>query len=80
MQFDRTASAAGALSVVIDSGYVAAGTAGRAGISSEAVSSKYPISLSAAGLKRDNGNLTLFANGIGGTTDFYWAIKWKEIR
>jgi len=80
MQYDTTAAAAGALSVVIDGGYVAAGTAGRAGISSEAVSSKYPISLSASGAKRDNGNLTLFATAIGGNTDFYYSIKWKEIR
>ncbi len=80
IQADTTAAAATALGLVIDSGYVASGTGAANRLSIDSISSRYPITLDAAGAKRPNGTLSLFAENIGGLTDFYYVIKWKEIR
>lgn len=41
---------------------------------------RYPLTLNAAGTARDLGRLTLLVQGIGGTSDTYGQLKWREIR
>lgn len=80
IEVDIAGTSASGLSVVIDSGYVASGGGSKSVGLSEAIQSKYPITLNAAGAHRDLGTLRLFANGEGGTSDLYVTLKWKEIR
>jgi hypothetical protein len=77
------ASTAGTLSgspaIVIASGYVAA-TNQTKSAASKSLTSRYPITLDAAGAVRALGTLTLLATGIGGTSAMRAALSWREIR
>jgi hypothetical protein len=65
--------------VVFASGIVPASATSKAGITSK-TPVKYPITLNAAGAVRANGTLTLLVSGIGGTSQCYYSMNWKEIR
>lgn len=80
MEVDKVGTLPTALDVIIDSGYVASGGGSKSVGMSEMIQSKYPITLDAAGNNRDLGTLRMFANGVGGTSDLYVTLKWKEIR
>lgn len=41
---------------------------------------KYPITLSAAGLTRSLGTISVLGTGIGGTSAMRVTLKWIEIR
>lgn len=77
-----TAGNYGTGTIVIDSGYAAAGLANKGGNNATAIASRYPITLDAAGAQRALGTLTLTAQALGspGTSVVYFAFKWKEIR
>jgi hypothetical protein len=66
--------------VIIDSGYAPSGGGSRSDIGGSVISSKYPITLDAAGNQRDYGTLSIAAEGLGGATDLYFTLKWKETR
>lgn len=70
------------IGVIIDEGYVPGSSGSTRGTtSSNPTSSRYPITLDAAGNTRDFGTLALWADVLSGTnTDLYFSMKWKEIR
>lgn len=80
MEIDVVGVSLNAPAVVFDSGYIASGTGTKSTASSRLIQSKYPITLDAAGLPRDAGTVSLYANGVGGTSTMYYVLKWKEIR
>ena len=77
------ASTAGTLSgdpaIVIASGYVAASNQTKSA-ATKPLTSRYPITLDAAGAVRANGTLTLLATGIGATSTIRAALSWREVR
>jgi hypothetical protein len=80
MEADTTGTASVNPTLIIDSGYIPSGGGSRNVSIASTIQSKYPITLDAAGNFRDLGTLFLFGEGIGGTTDIYYTLKWKEIR
>jgi hypothetical protein len=79
-EYDTAATAPTPWTVLIDSGYTPAAAGNKNDVSATVISSKYPITLDAAGANRDEGQISLFAEDIGGSTSLYFALKWKEIR
>jgi hypothetical protein len=66
--------------IVIDSGYATSSNQGKQSLQ-ETVSSRYPITLTQAGVNRDLGQLTLRATSIvGGTFNCRAIMRFKEIR
>lgn len=80
MEYDVFGTSTVDPTLVFNSGYVASGGGVRTVSVSETIQSKYPITLDAAGAPRDLGTIFLYGYGIGGTTDLYYTLKWKEIR
>jgi len=78
-EFDTAGTLSGSPAIVIASGYLVSAFATKESISRE-FSSKYPITLDAAGANRDLGTLTLLATGIGGTSAMRAAIDIAEQR
>jgi hypothetical protein len=66
--------------IVMDAGFVAASNQTKTALQSGKLSIRYPITLTAGGSIRDLGRVTLLVRGIGGASDCYGQIKWKEIR
>lgn len=79
-QFDYTGTFGVSPQIIIDGGYAPSGGGSRSGSSSTAIASKYPITLDAAGNQRDFGTLSIAAEGLGGATDLYFTMKFKEIK
>lgn len=79
VEYDTAGTLSGNPAIVIASGWVPASNQA-AGVISELVSSRYPITLNRAGANRDLGTLTLLATGIGATSACRGEIKFKEIR
>ena len=77
------ANSAGTISgspeIVIASGYATATATARSGIS-QAIASRYPVTLNAAGAQRALGTLSLIATGIGGSSTVRAGISWREMR
>ena len=66
--------------IVIDSGYATSSNQSKS-VFDSAISTRYPITLTAAGVNRDLGQLTLRATSIaGGTFTSRAVMKFKEIR
>lgn len=67
--------------IIINSGYIASGGFFN-GVTDTSISSRYPITLNAAGAVRDLGTATVTLETLGstGTTDAYVTLKYKEIR
>lgn len=78
-EYDTVGTLSGTPAIVIKSGFVPA-SQNTKGVVSANVSTRFPISLDAAGLHRDLGTLTLLVKGIGGTSQTYGNINWIEIR
>lgn len=79
MEYDVTGTLNGSPGIVINSGYVGASAQVKGDVSA-VIATRYPITLNAAGAQRDLGTLTLAVKGIGGTSQTYGNIKWREIR
>lgn len=79
MEYNSAGTISGSPSVVIDMGYLAASNQTKSTVSMK-LTSRYPITLDAAGLNRLNGTLTLVVTGLGGASACYGAIKWVSIR
>lgn len=77
------AVAAGTLSgnpgVVVASGHTPASVQSK-GTARATMRTRYPITLTAAGLNRDLGTLTLLVTGLGGTSACRGVIQWRELR
>lgn len=80
IEYDNTGTSGTDPKIVFESGYVPSGGGSRTVSVSESIQSKYPITLDAAGNNRDYGTVFLYGYGIGGATDLYYTLKWKEIR
>jgi len=79
-EFDYSASFTVTPQIIIDSGYAPSGGGSKTSVEVEAIASKYPITLNAAGAQRDYGTISIAAEGLTGATDLYVTLKWKEIR
>ena len=79
-QFDYSGTFGVVPQIIIDSGYAPSGVGISSDVSTSLISSKYPITLDAAGNQRDFGTLSIAAEGLGGATDLYFTMKFKEIR
>jgi hypothetical protein len=79
MQYS-TSAVSGSPAIVIDSGFVAATNQTKTALQALKLNIRYPLTLNAAGTARDLGRLTLLVQGIGGTSDTYGQLKWREIR
>jgi len=79
-EYDYSASFTTTPQTIIDSGYAPSGGGSRSSSVGSIISSKYPITLDAAGFQRNLGTLSIAAEGLGGATDLYATLKWKEIR
>lgn len=69
----------GSPSILVDSGYVSA-TASSKSTTQMTLTSRYPITLDAAGAVRSLGTLSLVVTGLSGTSATRGTIKFKEIR
>jgi hypothetical protein len=69
----------GSPAVVMHAGYVGAGAAARE-TTSNSVSTRYPITLDAAGVVRANGTVSVLLTGIGGTSASRVTLNWMEVR
>jgi hypothetical protein len=80
MEYDTAGTSSIDPTLVFDSGYIPSGGGSKSVAVEETVQSRYPITLDASGNPRDLGTLYMYGYGIGGTTDIYYSIRWKEIR
>src|SRR5574343_138470 len=74
LQIGTGGTMSGTPAVLIDSGYIAAMATSKNGIQME-MTSRYPITLSAAGAVRTLGTLSLIVTGIGGTSATRGVVK-----
>lgn len=63
--------------IVVDSGYITAGTGASRTSMSKAITSKYPLALSAAGVQH---SFTVAVTSFTGTCDAQASLTWKEVR
>lgn len=80
MEYDTAGTSSANPTLVFDSGHVPSGGGSKNISIAETIQSKYPITLDATGNPRDLGTLFMYGYGIGGATDIYYSIRWKEIR
>jgi hypothetical protein len=78
-EYNVLGTLSGSPAIVIDGGYVAS-SGGAKGVTNTTITSRYPITLDAAGSHRSLGTLTLKATSISGTQNCYASIKFREIR
>lgn len=78
-EYNVLGTLSGSPSVIIDGGYIPA-TGSNKTMVNTAITSRYPITLDAAGVHRALGTLTLKATSLSGTQTCYAAIKFREIR
>ena len=78
-EYNVLGTLSGSPAIVIDGGYVAS-SGGAKGVTNTAITSRYPITLDAAGSHRSLGTLTLKAISLSGTQNCYASIKFREIR
>ena len=79
-EFDYSSGFTVVPQLILDSGYAPSGGGSKTSIEAEAIASKYPITLDAAGAQRDYGTISVAAEDIGGSTTLFVTLKWKEIR
>lgn len=79
IEVNKTATLSGSPAIVIDAGWASVG-ANTTAVINNAVISKYPITLDAAGANRVMGQITLKVTSFSGTPVVYGAIKYREIR
>lgn len=78
-EYDTAGTLSGSPAIVIASGYVSASNQAKGSIS-RSLSTKYPITLDAAGAVRNLGTLTLLVTGIGATSATTASINFTEAR
>lgn len=78
-EFDVTGVLSGTPEIIIKSGFVGASNQVKGALSTN-ISTRFPISLNAAGEHRTLGQLTLYVKGIGGNSQTYGNINWIEVR
>lgn len=78
-EYNILGTLSGSPAIVIDEGFVSA-SGGVKGAVNTVVSSRYPITLDAAGAHRALGTITLKAVSLSGTQSCYGVIKFREIR
>lgn len=79
VEVNTGATLSGSPAIVIDAGWVD-GSGIVNGFSNTSISSRYPITLDAAGLNRTLGTLTLKITSLSGTQTVYGGVKFREIR
>lgn len=79
VEYNVAGTLSGSPAVIIDGGYVASSGVAK-GVVNTPITSRYPITLDAAGAHRSLGTLTLKATALSGTQTCYAAIKFREIR
>jgi len=79
VEVNTGATLSGSPTIVIDAGWVD-GSGIVNGFSDTSISSRYPITLDAAGLNRTLGTLTLKVTSLSGTQTVYGGVKFREIR
>ena len=79
MEYNTAGTLSGSPAAIIAQGYVFSST-GTKGVSNKTIVQRYPITLDAAGLVRQNGTLTFAAAGQGGTSATRVVFNWIEIR
>ena len=79
VEVNTGATLSGSPAIVIDAGWVD-GSGIVNGFSDTSISSRYPITLDAAGLNRTLGTLTLKITSLSGTQTVYGGVKFREIR
>jgi hypothetical protein len=78
-EYNIVGGLSGSPAIVIDGGYVASSGSAK-GVTNTAITSRYPITLDAAGSHRSLGTLTLKATSLSGSQTVYASIKFREIR
>jgi len=78
VEYNVAGTASGAPTIVIDAGFVSSGGGVKA-VTNTAVSSRYPITLDAAGNHRILGTISLIAKSTSGTQNCRASIKFREI-
>lgn len=79
VEFNTAGTISGAPVIVIASGYVAATNQAKSSTRASATT-RYPITLNAAGAVRALGTLSLILTGIGGTSTVRASFGWSETR
>lgn len=79
VEVNTGATLSGSPAIVIDAGWVD-GSGIVNGFSDTSISSRYPITLDAAGLNRTLGTITLKVTSLSGTQTVYGGVKFREIR
>lgn len=79
MEYNTAGTISGSPAIVIAEGYVPATAQSRLSVSKN-ISTKYPITISAAGAVRGLGTLSLIVTGLGGVSACYGSLVWKEVR
>jgi hypothetical protein len=78
-EYNIVGGLSGSPAIVIDGGYVASSGSAK-GVTNTDITSRYPITLDAAGSHRSLGTLTLKATSLSGSQTVYASIKFREIR
>jgi hypothetical protein len=79
VEYDTAGTLDGSPAIVVNSGYVPATTQVKNNFITS-VLSRYPITLDSTGANRDLGTMTVIVQGIGGASQCYGTLKWREIR
>ena len=81
-EYNTAGTISGAPAIILDSGYVDSSGAGSKanGAGQMTLTSRYPVTLDAAGAVRALGTLSLNVTGIGGTSACRGSIKYIEVR
>lgn len=79
MEYNTAGTISGSPTIVLASGYCAATNQNKNAVG-RVISSKYPITIDAAGAVRALGTLSVIASAVGGTSATRVALNWREIR
>lgn len=78
-EYNTLGTISGNPAIVIDSGYVAATNQAKGSVD-VGLTSKYPITLNAAGAVRSLGTISIIVTGLGGTSACRCKLTWEEVR
>lgn len=80
MEFNTAGAISGSPAIAPKKGYGASGSGNRSVPIPATLSSRYPITLDAAGNARLLGTVSILATGIGGTSAVRVVLNWREVR
>ena len=78
-QYDQTGTLSGSPAIVIRQGYVPATVQVKDSVTN-LVTSRYPLALDSTGTNRNLGQIGILVQGIGGVSQCYGALNWREIQ